>query len=131
LVSRTGIEYLGRDLFRAAVGDDTCTVQDQVDGARHGKCFGDGLRDAGVVAHVHRYHQRRRPAGLEALPLGLTQGGLATRDEHDMVTVAGRLDGCRSSDAARCSRHHDDPRRSGHGFSTTLMQPSCFFWNIS
>jgi hypothetical protein len=35
---------------------------------------------------------------------------------------------CREPDPTRGPSDHDDP---GHGVSSTLTAPSCFFWNIS
>ena len=91
----------------------------------------DHLLDLGVVADVGRQDERRRGARGLALPRHLLQRRLAPGDQHDMVAGGRRLQRDGPADAARRARDDEDPGVRGHGLSTTLTQPSCFFWNIS
>ena len=61
----------------------------------------------------------------------LLQRRFAPGHQDDMVASDRRLQRDGSADAARRARDDEDPGVRGHGLSTTLTQPSCFFWNIS
>jgi hypothetical protein len=85
------------------------------------------------VPDVGRQHEYVASATAHALLPRLLERLLGPR-RQDEVRALGREEvGRRATDAGGGA---DDQDRAGlvlrrHGFSTTLMQPSCFFWKIS
>ena len=96
----------------------------------------DGVRVADVAdgrdEGVRRHPFAKSGAGGDDLRRTLQRLGRPAASVHP-VAASGQLGADEQPQAPRGARDEGDTaglRGPAHGWSTTLMQPSCFFWNI-